>query len=117
MEFQPTSFLIFLTIYFIAFDFISLSDLNYNLNSVLINVILINLNLSHFALVSLLDNCLMCLNISLIAFKISKSSLSILINLQPIFFYCFLSLHFIAKIHVTMTILINFYCKFMMMKI
>ena len=90
MEFQSARFFIFLTKYFIAFDFISLSALNYNLNSVLINIILTNLNLSHFVSVNLLDNCLMCLNISLIALKISKPSRSILINLQPIFFFLLL---------------------------
>ena len=71
--------------YFIAFDFIILSDLNSNPN---------NLVEMLFIRVFLVD-CLMCLN-SLIALKISKSSLpgSIVINLQPsscsIAFYLFI---------------------------
>ena len=56
MEFQSTSFLIFVRMYYIAFDFASLSDLNSSLN----NVIEI---LSDVFLVNLLDDCLMYLNI------------------------------------------------------
>ena len=60
---------------FIAFDFIILFDLNLNPN---------NLTKILFIRAFLID-CLMCLNISMIVLKISKSSLSgsILINLQP----------------------------------
>ena len=57
MEFQSTSFLIFVTIYLIGFDFVLLSDINSNLNSV-IEI----LSIRHF-LANLLDDCLMDLNI------------------------------------------------------
>ena len=52
-----------------------LSDVNYNPNN-LVEVLFIRV---------FLVDCLMCLNISLIALKISKSSLSgsTLVNLQP----------------------------------
>ena len=56
----------FLTIHLIAFHFVILSDLDSNSNN-LIEVLFIRDYLVH---------CLMCLNISLIAPKISKSSLS-----------------------------------------
>ena len=65
----------FLTISIIAFDFIMLSDLNYNSNN-LIEILFIRV---------FLVNCLMCLNTLKISSKISKSflSVSILINIQP----------------------------------
>ena len=66
---------IFLTINFIAFDFGILSGLNHYRHN-LVEILFIK---------AFLVDCLKCLNISLIALKISKSSLSvsILINLQP----------------------------------
>ena len=78
---------IFLTINFIAFDFTFLSDLNSNPNN-LVEILIIRV---------FLVDCSICLNISLIALKISNSSLSgsFLINLQPsswfIAFYLFIS--------------------------
>ena len=65
----------FLTVRFIVFDYIVLSDLNSNPNN-LIEILFI---------IDFLVDCLMCLNISLVALQISKSSLSIsvLINLHP----------------------------------
>ena len=56
---------IFLTIYFIAFDFILLSDVNSNPNN-LIEILFIRVFLA---------DCYMCPNISLIVLKISKASL------------------------------------------
>ena len=70
---------IFLTIYIIAFDLILLSDLNSNPNNSIKT-----LSVNDF-LISSLDDRLMYLNISLIALKISKSSLSgsVLMKSQP----------------------------------
>ena len=66
---------ILLTVTFIAFDFVLLFNLNSNPNN-LVEVFFIRV---------FLIACLMCLNISLIVLKMSKSSLlwSILTNLQP----------------------------------
>ena len=69
----------FLTIYFITFNFIVLSDLNSKPNN-----LIEYLSINDF-LVNQLDDCSMCINISVIALKISKYSLlgSILINFRP----------------------------------
>ena len=69
----------FFTIHFIGFDFIVLSDLSSNPNNI-IEILFISVFLANW-----LDYCLMYLNFSLIALKISKSSLSgiILINSKP----------------------------------
>ena len=85
-----------LTINFIAFDFVILSDLNSNLVE------------SLFLKIFLVD-CLLCLNISLTALKISKSSLSrsILISLQPNL--KLESFYFIVNISATVSVFINFY--------
>ena len=65
----------FLTKNFIAFDFIIISDLNSNPNN-LVEILFIRV---------FLVDCFICLNISLIALKMSKSSFSVslLINLKP----------------------------------
>ena len=86
---------IFLAINFIAFDLIILSDLYPNPNNL-----------------SLVD-CLMCLNISLIALKILSSCFSgwILLNLQPTSFpinFCYF---------ISYSIFINFYCQLIVIKI
>ena len=100
----------FLTIYFSAFDFITLSDLNSDLNHLI----------EFFFITVFWVDCLICLNISLIVLKMSKSSLLklILINLQLSscsITFCFF--YFIVNTSVTASIFINFYCDFIVMKI
>ena len=94
---------------FIAFDFISLSDLNSNPNNI------VEILFSRAFLVE----CLMCLDILLIALKISSLSGSVLTNLQSrscfIAFYLFIS--FSMNTPVAVSIFINLYCKFIVMKI
>ena len=65
-----------------------LSDLHSNLNN-LIEILFIR--------VFIVDR-LVCLNISLIALKTSKSSLSVSILTSRFLFYCFLSFYFVANI-------------------
>ena len=100
----------FLTIYFSAFDFITLSDLNSDLNHLI----------EFFFITVFWVDCLICLNISLIALKMSKSSLLklILINLQLSscsITFCFF--YFIVNTSVTASIFINFCCDFIVTKI
>ena len=100
----------FLTIYFSAFDFIILSDLNSDLNHLI----------EFFFITVFWVDCLICLNISLIALKMSKSSLLklILINLQLSscsITFCFF--YFIVNTSVTASIFINFCCDFIVTKI
>ena len=72
-----------------------------------------NPNLVKILLISVFFvDCLICLNISLIALKILKSSLSgsILINLQLNLNYLqLLSFYFVVNIPVTVSVSINFY--------
>ena len=95
---------------FIAFDFdfVILSDLNSNLNN-LVEILLIS---------ALSVDCLMCLNISLIVFKMSKSSLpwSILISWQPS--SCFIAFVFLICIQYSCHCLHfhQFFCKLIVMK-
>ena len=98
-----------LTINFIVFDFIILSDLNSCPNN-LDKILLIG---------NFLVDCLICLNISLIAQEILKSSLPgwILINLQSSscsidFFY----FYFVVNISVALSIFIYFYCGIIVLK-
>ena len=100
----------FLTIYFSAFEFITLSDLNSDLNHLI----------EFFFITVFWVDCLICLNISLIALKMSKSSLLklILINLQLSscsITFCFF--YFIVNTSVTASIFINFCCDFIVTKI
>ena len=100
----------FLTIYFPAFDFITLSDLNSDLNHLI----------EFFFITVFWVDCLICLNISLIALKMSKSSLLklILINLQLSscsITFCFF--YFIVNTSVTASIFINFCCDLIVTKI
>ena len=93
--------------------FVILSDLFLSSLNNLIEILFIK--------VFLVDS-LICLNISLIALKISKSSLSgsILINLHPTYILVpllFLSFYFVVNISVAVCIFINFYWKFIVMKV
>ena len=80
---------VLLTTTFIVFDFIILSDLNPNPSN-LAKILFIKAFFSCFMLLSFY-HCLMCLNISLMTLKISKSSLSrsTLINVEQTFFLLF----------------------------
>ena len=101
-------------------NFIALSDLNSNFN----NFFQFYLSVPSQLIRRLLD---VPKYFTYIALKISKSSLSgsIPTNSQQsscsmskfLLTKCFLSSYFIVNIFVTMTIFINFYCKFKIMKI
>ena len=114
MEFQSTSFLIFVTIYLIVFDCVSLSDLNSNLNS-----FMEILSIRHFFgqfIRRFFDGPKYLIvsfkNITFFFARISSNKCA-----AKFFFSCFLHFYFIVKISVPITIFNNFYCKFMVIKI
>ena len=97
----------FLLINFLVFHFIILSDLNSNPNN---DAKILFIRTFRF-------DCVMCLNISLIALKISDSSLSgsILTKLHQ--FLALSSFYFVVNISVAVSIFINFCCELIVMKI
>ena len=89
-----------LTIYFKHFVFMELLDLNSNLDNLFESSSIKDFSVEF--LVDFLIDSLMCLNISFLTF---------------LTFYCFLSLYFMVNISIFMTLFINFYRKFIVMKV